>query len=117
MSKSLTLNSTFYNDNDTTKKSMSNSPMTLTLTMTHLKSSRQSHSVGGIMVSIAAFQAVDPGSIRTMQIFVIELFKNTTKIKEIGGAGYRSRYLSHAKRALYHLSYAPTMGHNNSEVV
>ena len=25
----------------------------------------------------------------------------------IGGAGYRSRYLSHAKRALYHLSYAP----------
>ena len=24
-----------------------------------------------------------------------------------GGAGYRSRYLSHAKRALYHLSYAP----------
>ena len=27
--------------------------------------------------------------------------------KVIGGAGYRSRYLSHAKRALYHLSYAP----------
>ena len=26
-----------------------------------------------------------------------------------GGAGYRSRYLSHAKRALYHLSYAPIM--------
>ena len=25
----------------------------------------------------------------------------------IGGAWYRSRYLSHAKRALYHLSYAP----------
>ena len=25
-----------------------------------------------------------------------------------GGAGYRSRYLSHAKRALYHLSYAPS---------
>ena len=24
-----------------------------------------------------------------------------------GGAGYRSRYFSHAKRALYHLSYAP----------
>ena len=29
------------------------------------------------------------------------------KKKRIGGAGYRSRYLSHAKRALYHLSYAP----------
>ena len=27
--------------------------------------------------------------------------------KSFGGAGYRSRYLSHAKRALYHLSYAP----------
>ena len=26
-----------------------------------------------------------------------------------GGAGYRSRYLSHAKRALYHLSYAPSL--------
>ena len=26
-----------------------------------------------------------------------------------GGAGYRSRYLSHAKRALYHLSYAPVV--------
>ena len=29
------------------------------------------------------------------------------KGKKVGGAGYRSRYLSHAKRALYHLSYAP----------
>ena len=29
--------------------------------------------------------------------------------KIIGGAGYRSRYLSHAKRALYHLSYAPSL--------
>ena len=28
--------------------------------------------------------------------------------KVLGGAGYRSRYLSHAKRALYHLSYAPS---------
>ena len=29
-----------------------------------------------------------------------------------GDAGYRSRYLSHAKRALYHLSYTPlSMGH------
>ena len=24
-----------------------------------------------------------------------------------GAGGYRSRYLSHAKRALYHLSYSP----------
>ena len=29
-------------------------------------------------------------------------------LKSCGGAGYRSRYLSHAKRALYHLSYAPS---------
>ena len=27
--------------------------------------------------------------------------------KDYGDAGYRSRYLSHAKRALYHLSYTP----------
>ena len=26
-----------------------------------------------------------------------------------GDAGYRSRYLPHAKRALYHLSYTPTI--------
>ena len=31
----------------------------------------------------------------------------TTNQQKCGGAGYRSRYLSHAKRALYHLSYAP----------
>ena len=29
-----------------------------------------------------------------------------TKAKN-GGEGYRSPYLSHAKRALYHLSYTP----------
>ena len=29
--------------------------------------------------------------------------------KGLGGAGYRSRYLSHAKRALYHLSYGPPL--------
>ena len=33
---------------------------------------------------------------------IIDMRKNM-----VGGAGYRSRYLSHAKRALYHLSYAP----------
>ena len=31
------------------------------------------------------------------------------KSNQVGGAGYRSRYLSHAKRALYHLSYAPNV--------
>ena len=30
------------------------------------------------------------------------------QVKDFGDAGYRSRYLSHAKRALYHLSYTPT---------
>ena len=29
------------------------------------------------------------------------------KKKSFGDAGYRSPYLSHAKRALYHLSYVP----------
>ena len=33
--------------------------------------------------------------------------KTKSIIKEFGDAGYRSRYLSHAKRALYHLSYTP----------
>ena len=28
-----------------------------------------------------------------------------------GGAGHRSPYLSHAKRALYHLSYTPNGSH------
>ena len=35
------------------------------------------------------------------------IFKGLKKF--YGGAGYRSRYLSHAKRALYHLSYAPSL--------
>ena len=34
-----------------------------------------------------------------------------------GGAGYRSRYLSHAKRALYHLSYAPQMAASDWQLV
>ena len=29
--------------------------------------------------------------------------------ENFGDAGYRSRYLSHAKRALYHLSYTPCL--------
>jgi hypothetical protein len=29
-----------------------------------------------------------------------------------GDAGYRSLYLSHAERALYHLSYTPVMDHD-----
>ena len=31
--------------------------------------------------------------------------------QNFGGAGYRSPYLSHAKRALYHLSYTPRLIH------
>ena len=57
MSKTLALNSTMTLD--TTKNSISNS----TMTMTQLTSSILLYGVGGIMVSIAAFQAVDPGSI------------------------------------------------------
>ena len=32
------------------------------------------------------------------------------KKKSCGDGGYRSPYLSHAKRALYHLSYVPSGG-------
>jgi hypothetical protein len=40
--------------------------------------------------------------------------KGKNKEKRIwnGDAGYRSPYLSHAKRALYHLSYIPLMNVN-----
>ena len=37
------------------------------------------------------------------------MVRHNRRPKIIGGAGYRSRYLSHAKRALYHLSYAPSL--------
>ena len=41
--------------------------------------------------------------------------KNVCMPKGLGDAGYRSLYLSHAKRALYHLSYTPTTRlHKNS---
>lgn len=37
-----------------------------------------------------------------------EIWQHCTKIKIlVGDAGHRSPYLSHAKRALYHLSYIP----------
>ena len=35
----------------------------------------------------------------------------TTILHTPGEAGYRSQYLSHAKRALYHLSYIPIANH------
>ena len=40
-------------------------------------------------------------------ILFFKITLRTGKIKKIGDAGYRSPYLSHAKRALYHLSYIP----------
>ena len=36
----------------------------------------------------------------------------TTILHTPGEAGYRSQYLSHAKRALYHLSYIPILFDN-----
>src|SRR5215471_11720736 len=38
----------------------------------------------------------------------------TTILHTPGEAGYRSQYLSHAKRALYHLSYIPITDHTPS---
>ena len=37
--------------------------------------------------------------------------------KSLGAAGYRSPYLSHAKRALYHLSYCPPQGCVNNRSI
>ena len=62
---------------------------------------------------MAACHAVGPGSIpgRCNPTFYLFMRSNKKEGDEkeniFGGAGYRSRYLSHAKRALYHLSYAP----------
>ena len=40
-------------------------------------------------------------------VVAIGIANHTPEPKKVGGAGYRSPYLSHAKRALYHLSYTP----------
>ena len=45
----------------------------------------------------------------SITLFRVDGSKNFFCKKVLGGAGYRSRYLSHAKRALYHLSYAPSI--------
>ena len=36
--------------------------------------------------------------------------------KTFGDGGYRSPYLSHAKRALYHLSYVPGIADHRTEL-
>ena len=41
-------------------------------------------------------------------------FKTEGSEKIFGDGGYRSPYLSHAKRALYHLSYVPSYCFNVS---
>ena len=54
-----------------------------------------------------ACHAGGPGSIPgRCKYFYFPIFDNASE-KVFGGAGYRSRYLLHAKQALYHLSYAP----------
>ena len=54
-----------------------------------------------------ACHAGGPGSIPGRCKTLLPLLQEKNIAKNFGGAGYRSRYLSHAKRALYHLSYAP----------
>ena len=48
-----------------------------------------------------------------------KMIKTSRKMTEtiIGESGYRSRYLSHAKRALYHLSYICNSPHEPKIVV
>ena len=45
---------------------------------------------------------------------LILIFSREITAKKFGDAGYRSRYLSHAKRALYHLSYTPCYQHHTN---
>ena len=54
-----------------------------------------------------ACHAGGPGSIPGRCKLFLVIWQTQSWGKSFGGAGYRSRYLSHAKRALYHLSYAP----------
>ena len=56
-----------------------------------------------------ACHAGRPGSIPGRCKLFLEVWQTQSWGKSFGGAGYRSRYLSHAKRALYHLSYAPSL--------
>ncbi|KAL4352441.1 hypothetical protein GQ457_06G008720 [Hibiscus cannabinus] len=44
------------------------------------------------------------------QTELVQSFKKTKYVKN-GDAGYQSPYLSHAKLALYHLSYIPLIFH------
>ena len=56
-----------------------------------------------------ACHAGGPGSIPGRCKLFLMFWQTQSWGKSFGGAGYRSRYLSHAKRALYHLSYAPVI--------
>ena len=42
-----------------------------------------------------------------LDIALLDDLEMTYNTQQFGAAGYRSPYLSHAKRALYHLSYSP----------
>ena len=42
-----------------------------------------------------------------MESLSLEKTYSSEKTRKNGGEGHRSPYLSHAKRALYHLSYTP----------
>ena len=56
--------------------------------------------------------AANYNRLRPAEFNVATYTQNSRAEKFSGGAGYRSRYLSHAKRALYHLSYAPKLLEN-----
>ena len=64
-----------------------------------------------------ACHAGGPGSIPG-RCKVFEAFpQKDAKKKNSGDAGYRSPYLSHAKRALYHLSYVPKLVNARPQVL
>lgn len=42
-----------------------------------------------------------------LQTFLSFILQSKMRKRKVGGEGHRSPYLSHAKRALYHLSYTP----------
>ena len=84
----------------------------------------------GVTVSTLDFESSNPSSNlgRTFIFFFGFVFLNFSKFSQsysqientkkrlTGDMGYRSPHLSHAKRALYHLSYIPSLHSNTLKV-
>ena len=69
-----------------------------------LRAQLNSHTFEGLLLASGLFLL---GTLLVILVVPASKKKGSTS-KKIGEAGHRSPYLSHAKRALYHLSYIPS---------